>query len=239
MTYTGCTVEASEGVPAVSLAENIIAEFDRALDEAQFRLEVIESLRDWVEETSRVRAGGNSTVVNAQFFRRNPQVDDVMQSLTTLRSVAKNTELFLTAGRQMQGVLLPQDYGHSVLRHESTETHGISLMALGLASGDPEAVFVGRANRLLGEAIVLEDPVRAEALAGLLRELADNPCCDRQAEIAEQIPRALARLEQMILTYQQIDGDAEQKKRIFARLKEDLFDLQVRNGWHIDAWTWP
>ena len=58
MTYTGCTVEASEGVPAVSLAENIIAEFDRALDEAQFRLEVIESLRDWVEETSRVRAGG-------------------------------------------------------------------------------------------------------------------------------------------------------------------------------------
>lgn len=85
-----------------------------------------------------------------------------------------------------------------MLRHEGDGDPGSLLAALGLASGEPDAVFVGRANLFLMESITVAEQERAAELANALGSLLAHPALAAHPEIGSSVLNALSRLQQIV-----------------------------------------
>lgn len=182
------------------------------------QLEMLLALEDLIEETATLRDQGSIEDINQHFLRRNGEVLQLVETLPNLAAIEDDADTVLQASHLMQGILISEHWGHDPLRHPSTEDHGINLIALGLAVGAPQSVFIGQANRLLGQALQTDDPKLAPTLIEELRRLSDNDSRQLYGFIIDQIPKAIGRLERIIADHEkpQTDPDLERLDPLIA-----------------------
>ena len=172
------------------------------------------------------------------------QVDGHLQRIGTLASVQGHKELVLRAAKQAHFLNLVDDLGPEAMTQPEARELGEQLTAFGLAAGDPELVFLGKANMLLAEASRSVDPDSRDSLIDALGQLAehpqaaDHPTVGRQipalVELLRDVPQAEPDPQLLLIDHQIATWMAEEPTELGEEQVDRFVELIEANGEELD-----
>jgi len=150
----------------------------------------IDNLRSLVHGMHQNRHAGHMHSVG-------PSVDGNLRSYDTLAEVADDADLLLEAARLMQATELADVSGDGALHYPFARVHAENLTALGLAAGDPEMVFLGKANLLVTEILQTNDRGAVDKLMERADWLVNHPLRHGNEKLNARIFQALDHVDSL------------------------------------------
>lgn len=158
----------------------------------------IDSLRTLVDEIHRSRGDLSPHDYLGHARSVGPRIDETLRGLDTLAAVEEHTDVLIEAARLMQATDLAEVSGDGALQDPHAGRHAEHLTALGLASGDPDLVFQGKANQLVTEIMQTTDRDAAERMLDLAEWLVVHPLRMNHEPLNQRIVRALDHLDSLL-----------------------------------------
>lgn len=182
----------------------------------------LDSLRTLVDEIHRSRRDLSPQDHLGHVQSLGPRIDDALRSLDTLAAVEEHTDLLIEAARLMQATDLAEIAGDEALQHPHAGRHAEHLVALGLASGDPDLVFHGKANQLVTELLQTTDPDAAVDLLDAAEWLVAHPLRRNHENVNQRIRVAVDHLHSLLTPTGPGEEDIDRIVELIAESGEEL-----------------